>query len=312
MKPDNHPSRVNVPLSISIITKNRPSEVSSCLNSIKRQTVPPDEFIVVDSSTTQQTKRIIHAFKKTVRYPVYYIYEPRSGFPVARNHVLKKAKNQWVAFTDDDCITDQFWISQLKHAIACHPTAAAIAGESKSWYPNDIISIATMFNETHWKSRVRDGEQILDLETLDNKNVAYNLTFFKKNHITYDESRGKAYFGASDDCDLGMQIQRAGGEAFYNPKIIVYHKDLTTLATYSKRFMMRSFAHATYENKWRQFRGTVNIRRNNQMRFLPFFRYFVRRNKLNIARSILLFTLLVYTSVLVQCIKLYIRSKSTI
>jgi GT2 family glycosyltransferase len=279
---------------------------------MKRQIILPDEFIVVDSSTNKQTKKIIQAFKKTVRYPVYYIYEPRSGFPVARNHVLKKAKHQWVAFTDDDCITDPLWISSLKHAIAGHPSAAAIAGESKSWYPNDIISLATMFNETHWKSRVRDGEKILDLETLDNKNVAYNLAFFRKNNISYDESRGKAYFGASDDCDLGMQIQKSGGKAFYNPNAIVYHKDLITLASYSKRLIMRSFAHATYENKWRAFHNTLHVSRANDMRFLPFFIHFIRKNKLTIYKSILLFMLLVYTSVLIRYIRLYIRIKSII
>ncbi len=312
MKSSNRPSHITIPLSISIITKNRPHEVSSCLASIKCQTTAPDEFIIVDSSTNHQTKNIIQAFTKTVRYPVIYVYEPQTGFPIARNHVLKKAINQWVAFTDDDCITDRNWVLHMKENISKHPYAAAIAGESKSWYPNDIISLATMFNEAHWKSRVRDGRKILDLETLDNKNVAYNLTYFKKNGIAYDETRGKAYFGASDDCDLGMQIQQHGGTAFYNPTIIVYHKDLTSLLSYTKRLIMRSFAHATYENKWRSFRRTLGASRKKHMGFLSFYTHFVRKNKLTIEKSVLLFVLLVYTSLLVQCIKLYIRIQSTI
>lgn len=298
------------PLSISIITKNRPRDVSSCLSSIKHQTCAPGEFIIVDSSTDEKTKKIIQKFARTVRYPVHYIYEPRSGFPIARNLVLKKAKNQWVAFTDDDCIADPHWISTIIRSITKHPGAAAIAGESKSWYPNDIISLATMFNETHWKSKSRDKERILDLETLDNKNVAYNLTFFRKKNITYDESRAKLFFGASDDCDLGMQIQQHGGTAFYSPDSIVYHKDLKTLRSYTERFVMRSFAHATYENKWRSYRRTIHISKPGHMRFLPFFIRFVRNNKLQIYRSILLFLLLVYTSVLMRSMKLYIRIKS--
>ena len=139
-----------------------------------------------------------------------------------------------------------------------------------------------------------------------NKNVAYNLRFFKKHNIRYDESRTK-YFGASDDCDLGMQIQQHGGGAYYDPSALVYHKDLLTFWSYTKRIISRSLAHATYENKWRAFRRTIRIPKKARSRFSSFFPGFIKENGLTVLQGVQLLALLVYTSIVVKTIKLYIR-----
>ena len=144
-------ARAHLRVSLGIITKNRSHDLIACLASIEKQTTPPDEILIVDSST--DTKR--------VRYPVCYMYEPKPGFPNARNLVLDHAKNQWVIFTDDDCVTNSHWIERFQQVISARPDAAAIAGESKSWFPDDIISLTTMFNEMHWKSRARRGNRIV-------------------------------------------------------------------------------------------------------------------------------------------------------
>jgi glycosyltransferase involved in cell wall biosynthesis len=297
--PDNHR------ISVSIITKNRPLDMFSCLQSLLDQKTHPHELIIVDSSTDSETKKIVHAYSRTVQYPVIYIYEPRPGFPIARNHVIRKATNSWVAFTDDDCIADPDWISTIKSSIQKYPNAAAIAGESKSFYPNNIVSHAATCNESYWKSKARDGNNIFDLETLDNKNVAYNLSFFKQHKIEYDENR-TAFFGASDDCDLGMQIQSKHGEGYYEKSMIVFHKDLIDLTSYTKRLIVRSFAHATYENKWHIYRNTL---KSKHIRFRSFFIQYVRTNNLNAYRSFLLLSILLYTFAFSKMLHIYISFK---
>jgi glycosyltransferase involved in cell wall biosynthesis len=306
MKSIHQTTQRNYPLSVAIITKNRPHDVHSCLESLRRQTVPPDEFIVVDSSTKKETKDSIETFASTVRYPVIYIHEPRLGFPVARNHVLRKAKNRWVAFTDDDCVIDPNWVKQIKNTIKEHPRLAAIAGESQPYFVHNMISQVTNFNEQHWKKRVIRHKDILDLETLDNKNVAYNLNFFRLHHIRYDEGRTQ-FFGASDDCDLGMQIQQSGGQAICNPDMIVYHKDLVDLCSYTKRIITRAQAHATYERKWKLYRKTMHFESFKQIRFLKFYATYIDEHGLNLFESFILFSLLIYSSLLNKCVKFYTK-----
>jgi glycosyltransferase involved in cell wall biosynthesis len=297
-----------IDISLIIITKNRPRDLICCLRSLKKQIVHPSEFIIIDSSSDTKTLELIKRYKKQINYPVKYIYEPRSGFPLARNLGLQTARFRWVSFTDDDCIMRPDWIKQIRTTIAKFPNAAAIAGESQPYYIHNMISQVTNFNEQHWKKRVILNYNILDLETLDNKNVAYNLGYFKRHRITYDESRS-AFFGASDDCDLGMQIQKSGGSAIYNPKMIVYHKDLVDIRSYTKRIIIRSLAHATYEVKWQAYRKQIHISVFKQIRFSKFFSNYIQENKLNYYESAILFLLLMYTALVTKLLKLYIRIK---
>jgi len=291
-------------VSLVIITKNRPTDLAHCYSFLKKLVVFPDEFILVDSSNNSKSRLLTKRLAAHVPFSVRYIQEPRLGFPVSRNRGLKAATHPWVAFTDDDCVIDPLWIRSLKHSITSHPRAAAIAGESSSLYPHNPISQAASFNEWIWKKKARNRNKILDLETLDNKNVVYSKAFLKKNGIKYDDKRAKEYFGACDDCDLGMQIQKAGGAAYYEPRAIVYHKDLASLVSFTRRYIERSFAYIDYENKWRSFRNTLQLRPLHKG-FMPLFKHYIKINNLNVSGSIMLFVLHAYSYTIKKAVYLY-------
>ena len=240
-------------ITIAIITKNRPADLETCLTSLHKQSLHADELIIVDSSTDDRTKQVVDKQKKQWK-KCSYLYESKKGFPIARNRALKKTQSQWIVFTDDDCIAEHHWIASLLQAIHRHPSAAAVAGLSKTAYPTNIIACATEINEWYWKYAARKNNQIIDLETLDNKNVAYNITFLKTYHISYDEKRVKEYSGASDDCDMGMQIQQNNGTAFFEKHMTVYHKDKINFLEYCKWKFQSTLAHASYEKKWNIYR----------------------------------------------------------
>jgi glycosyltransferase involved in cell wall biosynthesis len=262
---------------------------------------------LIDSSSNDETKKIISLLKKSSPFKLTYIYEPKNGFPIARNRGINAVKTQWVAFTDDDCVADSNWISELEKEINTHPLVAAFAGESKSFFKHNAFALAASINELNWKSSMRIGDTIKDFETLDNKNVVYNLAFLKKHHISYDETRANRYYGASDDCDLGMQIQKAKGIALYVSNAIIYHKDLTSISKYTNRLIDRSFAHITYENKWRSFRKNLKFPPHRRGKFLLLFKTFMHENNLSIYETISVFLVLVYTSIIVKSMKVYNR-----
>ncbi len=302
-------SRLKSGISLIIITKDRPKDLEECYRSLHAMTCHPNEFILIDSSSSDTTRSLTDRFSKTVPFPVHYIHEPRKGFPIARNTGLSKASYAWAAFTDDDCVVDPDFLCALKQAINKHAGAAAIAGESRSFYHNNLVSHVATFNENHWKSRVRKGDVILDLETLDNKNVAYNLVFLRNNGIAYDEKR-TLFEGASDDCDLGMQIQQANGAAYYARNMLVLHKDLVTVSSYTARVMKRSSAHATYEQKWAAFRKRTGLTAIKEVRFASFFTAYIRTNNLSLFHAAALLFMLAYTSLLVRVVKL-VRKRSS-
>ena len=71
-------------ISLVICTKNRCYDLKECLDSIARQTIFPEELIVVDSSTDRMTEQLIEDYKKVLEFPIRYIHtEP--GLTKQRN-----------------------------------------------------------------------------------------------------------------------------------------------------------------------------------------------------------------------------------
>ena len=48
------------------------------------------------------------------KLPISYYFLPEASIPRARNLVLEKAKNEIIAFTDDDCIVDPGWLDAVE------------------------------------------------------------------------------------------------------------------------------------------------------------------------------------------------------
>ena len=69
-----------------------------CLLSIVNQTIIPDEVIVVDNASDENTKKIILSFKKEL--PSKYILEKKVGIPYARNIGIRESSGSIILMTD--------------------------------------------------------------------------------------------------------------------------------------------------------------------------------------------------------------------
>lgn len=87
-------------VSAIIPTYNRAGRLGQALESVVAQNRPPEEIIVVDDGSTDETAALV-----AQRFPsVRYIYQPRSGVSSARNRGIEAAGGEWLAFLDsDDC-----------------------------------------------------------------------------------------------------------------------------------------------------------------------------------------------------------------
>lgn len=242
-------------VSVVIVTKNRQNDLLECLGSLAAQTHKIDELIVVDNSSTDHTAQLVRNFSKAARFHIRYVLEKRSGYPTIYNRGLDEAAHDWVAFIDDDCIASLEWYSNVKKAIKAFPNFAAILGKSNTYYITSLFSQITAAKEYLWKSSVITDNVITDLEILDNKNIVYNLKYLKEKKIRFDESRVGWNNGASEDCDLGMQIEQSGGLAISVSNIEVLHKDPQNSTHYYRKLFSSLKSHQQYEKKWSTFRN---------------------------------------------------------
>ncbi len=85
-------------ISVIIPTFNRADFLDRALTSILGQSLQPDEIIVIDDGSTDNTQGLVKG-----DYPqVKYIYQENKGVSAARNLGLSKAQSKWLAFLDSD------------------------------------------------------------------------------------------------------------------------------------------------------------------------------------------------------------------
>src|SRR5688572_22573693 len=93
-------------ISVVVCTRDRPEELSRCLDSLAAMDYRPHEVLVVDNApATDATRRLVEGRGGVVRYAL----EPVPGLDHARNRAIACATGDVLAFTDDDVLVDPRW-----------------------------------------------------------------------------------------------------------------------------------------------------------------------------------------------------------
>jgi len=97
------------PFNVSVVIPayNIGKLVARAIDSVLAQTHQPDEIIVVDDGSTDDTASVIKSYGSKV----HYIYQDNLGLAGARNTGIRAANCEWVAFLDGD---DEWLDNNLK------------------------------------------------------------------------------------------------------------------------------------------------------------------------------------------------------
>jgi len=85
-------------VSVVIPAYNAEKYIGRAIDSVLRQSRRPDEIIVVNDGSTDNTEQVVKQFGSQVRY----IHQQNAGASVARNTAISAANCQWIAFLDAD------------------------------------------------------------------------------------------------------------------------------------------------------------------------------------------------------------------
>lgn len=96
---------------IAVCTRDRPAELSRCLEALNRLFDEGQEILIVDNcSKTDETRCLVKSHDR-----MRYVREGKPGLNAARNRALREARQDIVAFMDDDAIPDPDWLRALLH-----------------------------------------------------------------------------------------------------------------------------------------------------------------------------------------------------
>ncbi|MFH1561947.1 MAG: glycosyltransferase [Nitrospirota bacterium] len=106
-------------ISLFITTYNWPEALELCLMSVLRQTLTPDEIIIADDGSKEDTQRLIESYTPEFSVPLVHVWQEDKGFRAAsiRNKAVAQSRFSYLIFIDGDMILDRNFIGDhLKFA----------------------------------------------------------------------------------------------------------------------------------------------------------------------------------------------------
>jgi glycosyltransferase involved in cell wall biosynthesis len=109
-----------ISIAVIISTYENPRALNLVLAGLERQTRAPQEVLIADDGSGDETGALIDAWARRLPYPVRRVWHPDEGFRKCRilNQAILAATAEYLVFFDGDCIP-------AAHCLAVHAARAA-------------------------------------------------------------------------------------------------------------------------------------------------------------------------------------------
>jgi len=108
-------------VSVLIPAYNAAATIDATLNSVCSQTRPPDEIIVLNDGSTDNTASLVEAYKPGVTL----LHQKNEGVASARNVLCERARGDYLAFLDHDDIWHPSYLEVQQKLFESYPNAGA-------------------------------------------------------------------------------------------------------------------------------------------------------------------------------------------
>jgi glycosyltransferase involved in cell wall biosynthesis len=112
-------NQTNNYITVVIPTYNSAEYIDKTLNSVLNQTVLPEELIISDDGSTDNTIKKVNNYLNdfTKKISIKILQNPHVGPGFARNQGIINATNKWISFLDSDDVWDINKIKEVKKII---------------------------------------------------------------------------------------------------------------------------------------------------------------------------------------------------
>lgn len=206
---------------------NARDTIGACIESLLGQTRRPDQVIIVDDCSRDDTVQV------ALKYGVKVIkLENNSGPGVARNAGAAAATGEILAFTDSDCVAPSDWLEQIVGALDA-PGIVAVTGG----YAGPVHE--TFFTRLqHLLLHQRQSGLPPYIESTITSNLACRKAAFEAvgGFPLYYRKRDPATpIWGNEDEELGFLLARASGKILWAPNIGVLHQFRLNLFGYLRQ-----------------------------------------------------------------------------
>ena len=230
-------------ISVVVLTYNRKDLLFNCLESLFKQTHPPQKFeiIVIDDGSTDQTCQTAQNLHRN-SHAIKYIRQKHQGVAAARNTGIAHAKGSIIAFVADDYVVPPNYVATIarffrdyKDALVVRfkvigPEDTFMSRVAQLYYEVDFVTRLrgnTATKTHHWSKKLRNFFARIDPpEAIITKHLdieAAGAAAFKKevfNRVGIFDTNLKR----AEDSDMAVKMRGHGIHPYYNPRLRIVHK----------------------------------------------------------------------------------------
>jgi glycosyltransferase involved in cell wall biosynthesis len=191
-------------LSIVIPAYNEEHHLRACLESIARQTIQPDEVVLVDNNSHDRTAEIAKNFTF-----VRVVHEDRQGLVFARNRGFDEAKSDIIGRIDADTVLPTTWVEHVK-AFYANPHYRQMAWSGAGYFYN--VRLPRLVAWTYQLLAFRLNKLLIGHYTLWGSNMAILRPQWLAGRNALCQRTD-----IHEDLDLAMHVAEAGFAITYDP-----------------------------------------------------------------------------------------------
>jgi GT2 family glycosyltransferase len=217
-------------ISVVIPNWNGAHHLRVCLDSLRRQSYPQVELIVVDNASSDESLTLLGREYPEVR--VVALDENR-GFAGGANAGIEEAEGEILAVLNNDTEADAEWLERLWRALEHNPRAGSATSKILLFDQRQIINSAgdlygvdgIPINRGVWEE---DEGQFDEVEKV--FSPCGGACVIRRCMLEDLASQGQegpfdeGFFAYCEDVDLGWRAQFAGWRCLYVPTAVVYHR----------------------------------------------------------------------------------------
>jgi GT2 family glycosyltransferase len=223
-------------ISAVVCTRGRPQELERCLIALRAISYRDCEIIIVDNAPPDDASQ--RAFRRLVgddpRFK--YVVEPAPGLARARNHALRVARGEIVAFADDDVHVDPLWLDGILGgfrrgkgigAVTGMVASASLLTRAEQFFDARVWWSSRCAQRVYWERRGPD-DPVIHPYSAGRFGTGANMAFRRDLMLAlggFDEALGAgATTGSPEDLDAFIRVLRSGYGLSYEPSALVWHE----------------------------------------------------------------------------------------